>query len=1114
MAQEKNHLESPALKSAWERYAEFDFNAKIGSRQRTVLRQAAIAISMFAVLMAVFTNTYSVNLSEFTGWGIFSTIGEAIRILLVVALIINFIIFALFVRSQKQDSSQDLRTAAEEIKKEIYLYRTVLQWHEECERWLSDRITRIQRHVAEGFGNELILKPYRGDIPPYYDPSDPNSDPGFTRLLPADYLRYRLENQLETYSRELTEPQKQRYYLQLGLFATAGISVLLAAIPGGNFSAWVAVTVFALVALMYWLEPREIDAKINSYNQLIAGLNIIRDWWFSLNKQEQTGVEFFKLVVATEKVIWSHYNKHASEMWQAIEELKGRKEDALDEVLLLSGTAALQEFEAEYDAQKDTESATVVIAESVTTIEPARVDDQEPDIIEGVVETVNGNAEPVKKALVKKETSLTVVGSRDAEETVGYHSKKRGLPHAFVVMPFGRKQGPDGRWIDFDSIYYDLIKPAVEAAGFESFRADQESVSGDILTDMFQELLLADMVIADLSIDNANVFYELGVRHAMRKRGLVHIQSGRPYLPFDIFNVRTIPYQIDKTGRPDPDHIEKDKQAITKITRETWASDVDRIHSPIFNLLDGLVEPDRKTLRTPLATGFWREYNEWRERVTISQRQKRIGDLLVLTEEIRNPLIREEAISEAGRAMRGLGRFELALQQYRHGLAINPRNIEFRREEAFHLNRMNRTDEAIVKLERLLQDHPLDIEAMSFLGRIYKQMWTETWEGIEDESIRMTEAFNALHWLVKATHTYLAGYRLDQNNHYPGINALSLAMLIDFLAKSNNLTDDPDVEAIRADLPKLKGAVQFALENRTEKDSSDYWALVSLAELQVSIADDPVKVSRTYKRALTAARKNVYNLQSALSQLRLLQSLGFRPEYVQAGVDAIKSELGRIHYEEEIEDPGRTLDTPQVFIFSGHPVDAPKRKESRFPAGMEKEARDKINKALDKFKADSNDLAVTCGAAAGGDIIFIEVCLERNMNVEVHLPFEEARYIQWSISYAGDNWIERFYNIRNNPNVKIWLQPDYLGRVKFDDNMYERNERWALYSSFIHGVDRMRLIVLWDGLIDDTPGGPDKMIDRVRQLGGITEHLNTTKFHYWKAEGKVSRALDLLTMES
>ena len=114
-------------------------------------------------------------------------------------------------------------------------------------------------------------------------------------------------------------------------------------------------------------------------------------------------------------------------------------------------------------------------------------------------------------------------------------------PHAFIVMPFGKKKGGDGSLYDFNAIYKQLIKPALEEAGFEPFRADEETASGDILTDMFQELLLADLVLCDLSIDNANAFYELGIRHAFRKRGVMHIQAGRAYMPFDIFNVRTLP---------------------------------------------------------------------------------------------------------------------------------------------------------------------------------------------------------------------------------------------------------------------------------------------------------------------------------------------------------------------------------------------------------------------------------------------------------------------------------------------------------------------------------------------------------------------------------------------
>jgi hypothetical protein len=66
---------------------------------------------------------------------------------------------------------------------------------------------------------------------------------------------------------------------------------------------------------------------------------------------------------------------------------------------------------------------------------------------------------------------------------------------------------------------------------------------------MFQELLLADLVVVDLSIDNPNVWYELGVRHALRARGVIQLKSKRDYMPFDVYTDRTISYHI-KDGIP------------------------------------------------------------------------------------------------------------------------------------------------------------------------------------------------------------------------------------------------------------------------------------------------------------------------------------------------------------------------------------------------------------------------------------------------------------------------------------------------------------------------------------------------------------------------------------
>ena len=87
----------------------------------------------------------------------------------------------------------------------------------------------------------------------------------------------------------------------------------------------------------------------------------------------------------------------------------------------------------------------------------------------------------------------------------------------FVVMGFGEKVDfQSGRKLNLDAAYRSMIKPAVEEAGLECYRADEIVHSGVIDVPMYQQILTADVVIADLSTSNSNAFYELGVRHALR----------------------------------------------------------------------------------------------------------------------------------------------------------------------------------------------------------------------------------------------------------------------------------------------------------------------------------------------------------------------------------------------------------------------------------------------------------------------------------------------------------------------------------------------------------------------------------------------------------------------
>lgn len=87
---------------------------------------------------------------------------------------------------------------------------------------------------------------------------------------------------------------------------------------------------------------------------------------------------------------------------------------------------------------------------------------------------------------------------------------------AFIVRPFGMKKDRNQNEVDFDAVQEQLIVPALESVGVDGRTTLDILRAGNIRVDMFQRLLTADLVIADLSIDNANVFYELGIRHALR----------------------------------------------------------------------------------------------------------------------------------------------------------------------------------------------------------------------------------------------------------------------------------------------------------------------------------------------------------------------------------------------------------------------------------------------------------------------------------------------------------------------------------------------------------------------------------------------------------------------
>ncbi|MBR6790971.1 MAG: tetratricopeptide repeat protein [Oscillospiraceae bacterium] len=117
------------------------------------------------------------------------------------------------------------------------------------------------------------------------------------------------------------------------------------------------------------------------------------------------------------------------------------------------------------------------------------------------------------------------------------------MKKCYVIMPYGGDD-PERRK-RFEGVYRSLICPAAAAAGYEAIREDHEATPGSITRNIILNLADADMVIADLTGGNANVFYELGIRHVMAKSRTVLICHKDYPIPFDTAAYQVVPYTDD-----------------------------------------------------------------------------------------------------------------------------------------------------------------------------------------------------------------------------------------------------------------------------------------------------------------------------------------------------------------------------------------------------------------------------------------------------------------------------------------------------------------------------------------------------------------------------------------
>ena len=165
------------------------------------------------------------------------------------------------------------------------------------------------------------------------------------------------------------------------------------------------------------------------------------------------------------------------------------------------------------------------------------------------------------------------------------------MPACFVIMGFGPK--PDlatGRVLDLDKSYHNIIKPAVEAAGYDCVRADEIQHSGVIDVPMYEMLYSADLVVADLSTSNLNAVFELGVRHALKPRATIIIAENQFKIPFDASHIVVQHYEHlgPDIGFSEANRMQGKLADLARALRSGGAVD-----SPVYTVLTDLEKPTR-----------------------------------------------------------------------------------------------------------------------------------------------------------------------------------------------------------------------------------------------------------------------------------------------------------------------------------------------------------------------------------------------------------------------------------------------------------------------------------------------------------------------------------------
>jgi hypothetical protein len=655
---------------------------------------------------------------------------------------------------------------------------------------------------------------------------------------------------------------------------------------------------------------------------------------------------------------------------------------------------------------------------------------------------------------------------------------------AFIIRPFGIKKDSAGGTIDFDYVHAELIGPALESAGLVGGTTGEIIDAGNIREDMFSLIIEADLIVCDVTHHNANVFYELGVRHALRKKRTVLIK-GRPVAdstPFDILTDRYVAYEVSKPAAA--------CAALAAAIKATLASDRET-DSPVFKMLPDLQEVDPAAIQAVPA--------DFAEEVARARAAESAGWLRLLASEVAGMRFQWQALRILAQAQWDLKDYDGARQNWERihdndpddpsaNLALaNLYERQYRKgKKPELLESSNLAITRVLKMEKLSASQRAEANALR--ARNFKSLWRLDFEAQAELAKRRETATNRA--LLQAYEAYRTAYLGDLNHYWSGLAALQQGTIALTLSDGDVWQDAFDnsdqanaykgelkrqVEALR---PMAWQAVQATLARTDLSDDQRLWAKISAADLMFLIEERNRRVVEAYKNAIP--RNGRFAWDSAKGQLQLFALLGIKADLANEIILTMDAIVER-------SEPDKTM--LHTIVFAGHRVDEADRKKARFPADRETKARDLIREKLKASLDPATRVHILSSAAPGSDILCHEICRELGIDSTICLPMPKESFSRLVFS-GEENWRARFLElVSSRPVLQLNDQEDLPRWLRNSGlNPWERGNRWVLEMAKASGAAKVTLIALWDGkTTGDAPGGTAHMVGLARDAGTIVE---------------------------